>query len=422
MDPRMRTRALIPALLLIAAACSLQQPRPTIVVGAVYPLTGPQADGGKQELDGLRTALDLAKRHHVAHADQVRLEVVDTPTAEQATAAVDRLIDVFHAPVVAGTYGSTIAVPAAAHADTRHELYWETGAVADEEVLNRSWVFRTVATGSTLGRTAVDFTARELLPRDGHTPESARAVIVQVDDVYGRSVGDGEAREAAALGFTDVRRLTYDARGLDPTAFAEQIADLHPDYLWDVSYVDDGIAIWQALKTAGVQIRAAVGTSSAFCTPEFGRRLGRIAAGVFAADKPSAAVPEKALSPAASALLTEARARYEQIDGGDMEIPGMAGFVGGWALFHDALPAVKGAVTAAALRTAAQKLDVPSGAAINGGGIRFAAPGQPDAGQNRLAASVVGQWQPGPAGGPAVVMRWLYPAPFATGAIDLDGS
>src|SRR5919204_772673 len=420
MDPRMRARAraLIPALLLIAAACSLQQPSPTIVVGAIYPLTGPQAAGGKQELDGSRTAPDLARRDHLAHADQVRLEVIDAPTAERATAAVDRLIDVFHSPVVAGTYGSTVAVPAAAHADARHELYWETGAVADEEVLNRSWVFRTVATGSTLGRTAVDFTAKELLPRDGLTPQSANAVIVQVDDVYGRSVGDGEAQEAAQQGFTNVRRLTYDARALDPTAFAEHVAALQPDYLWDVSYVDDGIAIWQALKTAGVRVRAAVGTSSAFCTPDFGRRLGRLAAGVFAADKPNAAVPEKALTPAAAALLADASARYEQINGGPIEIPGMAGFVGGWALFHDTLPALKGNVTVASLRTTAQQLDIPTGAAINGGGIRFAPPGQADAGQNRLAASVVGQWQPGPAGGPAVVMRWLYPEPFATGAID----
>jgi hypothetical protein len=49
------------------------------------------------------------------------------------------------------------------------------------------------------------------------------------------------------------------------------------------------------------------------------------------------------------------------------------------------------------------------GGEINGAGMQFAAPGSPDAGQNRRAAAVVGQWQ---AGG---VMKVVYPNAYATG-------
>ena len=90
-----------------------------------------------------------------------------------------------------------------------------------------------------------------------------------------------------------------------------------------------------------------------------------------------------------------------------MSIPAVAGFVGGWTLFHDVLPAVTGTVTANAVRSAALAVDVPAGEAINGGGIKFGAPGTPDQGQNTRAAAVVGQWQaPGK-------MRVVFPSGYA---------
>lgn len=90
-----------------------------------------------------------------------------------------------------------------------------------------------------------------------------------------------------------------------------------------------------------------------------------------------------------------------------MTIPAVAGFVGGWALFHGVLPTTHGTLTADALRQAAYALDEPMFSSINGGGVRFAPPGAPDAGQNLLAPAVVGQWQS------LNTMHTVYPAPFA---------
>ena len=61
----MRTRllALVALVLLVAAACAQSQPNQgsELVLGAIYPLTGPQAPGGKQELAGVRAALNVAE-------------------------------------------------------------------------------------------------------------------------------------------------------------------------------------------------------------------------------------------------------------------------------------------------------------------------------------------------------------------------
>lgn len=380
-----------------------------LVIGAVYPLSGPQSPGGHEELAGVQTALQLAQQRGVLGSRRIRLQVEPATTPDAARQSVDRLVDRYHVPAIIGTYGSTLAEAAAARADQRHVAYWETGAVADSVSIGRPYVFQTVATGSTLGRAAADFTSQVLLPAAGVPPAQARVVIVAVDDVYGHAVAGGEVARAAQHGINVVDRVDYDPRRLDADALAQRLGEDHPDYLWDVSYIDDGIAIWRAVLAHGVHLRAAIGTSSAFCMPDFGQLMGKQAVGVYAADKPDeAGVKPAVLLPAARELLTSAAASYSHRMGGQkMSIPGMAGFVGGWALFHGVLPSVTGVVTPDALRDHAYILAEPMYSSINGGGIQFGQPGTPAAGQNLLAPAVVGQWQ-------AVnTMRVVFPAPFA---------
>lgn len=393
----MKLKLAIAALVLvITAACMQTEPIAShqVLLGAIYPLSGPQAGGGKQELAGVQAALRVANAN-------VRLQVINATTPQQASAAVDTLVHDYHVPLILGTYGSTLSAAASARAEELKTVYWETGAVADPITAQRHYVFRTVATGSALGRMAVTFTHDVLMPR--FALAVPRAVIVRVNDLYGRSVGGGEQALAQSLGINVVDVIEYSPAAYDPNVIAAQVAATHADFLWDVSYLDDGVAIWRALLAARVGLKGAIGTSSAFCMPAFSERLGSDAIGVYAADKPDSNVSAGALSAAGRALLAEAKAAY----GGNMEIPAVAGFVGGWTLFHDVLPHVSGSATAESIRGAALGVDVPVGDSINGGGVKFAGPGALDEGQNTRAAAVVGQWE-------AVgVMKVLYPPAYA---------
>jgi branched-chain amino acid transport system substrate-binding protein len=391
-----RRVAIVAFALLIAAACAQTSVDNARVLGAIYPLSGPQAQGGRNELAGVEAAL------RVSHAN-VRLQVIDATTPEAASAAVDTLIDRYHVPAIVGTYGSTLSAAASARAEQRKTIYWETGAVADPITAQRHYVFRTVATGSSLGRMAVTFTHDVLVPRFGVA--APRAVILQVNDVYGRSVGGGEADLARTMGISVVDVIEYSPHAFDAGVIATRIAADRPDFLWDVSYLDDGVAIWRAIVGAGLSLKGAIGTSSAFCMPAFSQMLGRDAIGVYAADKPDADVSGSALSADGRALLAEAKAAYGSQP---MDIPAVAGFVGGWTLFDDVLPHVSGPVTPESIRTAALNVDVPVGGSINGGGVKFAGAGALDEGQNTRAAAVVGQWQ-------AVgVMRIVYPPAYVS--------
>jgi branched-chain amino acid transport system substrate-binding protein len=398
------------ALLVVVAACGESQGKPPneLVLGAIYPLSGSQAAGGKEELAGVKAALQMA-RVSGALKVPVRLDVVDSNTPQAAVAAVDHLVRDHHVPAILGTYGSTLSAAAAARAEELQTVYWETGAVADPITAQRHYVFRTVATGGSLGRMAVTFTHDVLIP--DYKLQAPRVVVIRVNDIYGRSVGDGEQALASSLGINVVDVIDYDPHAYDAPAIAARVGADHPDFVWDVSYLDDGVAIWQALLSQHVAVKAAVGTSSAFCMPEFVRRLGGGAVGVYAADKPDADISASALSQAGSALLDQARAVYARDNGGaSMSIPAVAGFVGGWTLFHDLLGGMTAAATSESIREAALRVDVPVGDSINGGGVRFGAAGSLDEGQNTRAAAVVGQWQ-------AVgVMKIVYPPAYATGS------
>src|SRR6267378_5258794 len=334
------------ALLVVAAACGQLQSPPSkeLVLGAIYPLSGPQAAGGKEELAGVKAALQVA-RSSGALKSPIRLDVVDATTPEAASAAVDHLVRDDHVSAILGTYGSTLSAAASARAEELKTVYWETGAVADPITAQRHYVFRTVATGSALGRMAVTFTHDVLIPTYKLT--APRVVVIQVGDVYGRSVGGGEVALAGKLGISVADVVEYNPYVYDPNVIAARVVASHPDFVWDVSYLDDGVAIRQALLRDHVALKGAVGTSSAFCMPDFGKRLGAGAVGVYAADKPDGDISSAALSAAGRALLDEARSVYAQKNGGaPMSIPALAGFVGGWTLFHDVLAKVSAPATA----------------------------------------------------------------------------
>jgi len=400
---------LVAFVVVVAAACGESQASQpsSLLLGAIYPLSGPQAPGGKQELAGVEAALQLAESRG---APKVRLQVIDATTPAEAAAAVDTLVQKYHVPAILGTYGSTLSAAASARAEALKTVYWETGAVADPITAQRQYVFRTVATGSALGRMAVQFTHDVLIP--GSNLTAPRAVVVRVKDIYGQSVGGGEQQLAQTMGINVVDVIEYDPKAFDPDVIAARLAADHADFLWDVSYIDDGIAIWQAILKQHIALKGAIGTSSAFCMPEFSQRLGAESVGVFAADKPNGDISAAALTASGQALLTQARSIYKQNTGEAlMEIPAVAGFVGGWTLFADVLSNLAGTATPNSIRAAALNVDVPVGDSINGGGVKFGPAGALDEGQNTRAAAVVGQWQ-------AVgVMTVLYPAAFATGKV-----
>jgi branched-chain amino acid transport system substrate-binding protein len=383
----------------------------TIVIGSIYPTSGPQRAGGTDEERGVRLAVEWANAHGAMRGRTVHLETADAPRPEAVPSAMRELRD-RGARIVIGSHGSATSAAAAEVAGGTGMMLWETGAVgsiAPSATGGRSF-FRLAPMGANLGRDAIAFVRDELAPK---LPRRAalRYTVVFVDDPYGRTVGRGAIAEVQGSGQILAASLPYDARSADFADLARRIAAARTDVLFAVSYLDDGVSLVRALTEAKVPLAVSIGTSSSFCHPEFGRRLGALAVGTFASDKPDQAhVRVEALAPEGRRTLAWASARYQRRFQTTMSAEALAGFSNGYSLLAHVLPAAR-SLNPSAVARAALAIKLPRGALANGSGLDLAPPGAPDQGENRRAAGVIWEWV---APGERAV---VWPAPFATHAI-----
>jgi branched-chain amino acid transport system substrate-binding protein len=403
----------VAASVLAGVSCTHPQDDPVIRIGALYPLSGSQGPGGRDEYRGVELAVRFIDEDGGVDGRQVVLEPVDVASGDEAPAAIDGLAD-RGIGIVVGSYGSTISEPAAAEAGRRGLLFWETGAVgsmAPPDVAG-SLFFRVAPSGQDLGGEAVSFIARRLAPMLRRSAASLRFGVVSVDDVYGRSVDDGAVHAIRALDLPFAGRVSYDPLHVDATALVRRIAGSHPDVLFVAAYLDDGIALRRAMVRERLPLVANIGTSSSYCMPAFGRTLGADAVGVYASDKlDSEYVDPSGLTPSGRAIYRRASEAYEDRYGREMSAAALAGFSSAWALLHDVLPAA-GEPTPSSVAEAALRTRLPIGSLPNGSGLAFGAPGTPDAGANLRAMSVIWEWV---APGERAV---VWPPRFATDPVD----
>jgi len=392
----------------ILAGCSHPT---TIKVGIMYPTTGPQGVQGSEEKHGAELAAQWANSHGGINVQHLQLVTADLDRPESVPAAMAALARA-GVSVVVGTHGSTYSALAAAEATRRHMLIWETGAVGqvgwdptpaagngyapdpyqgDGPVAAGVNFIRMAPMGGDLGKNAVDFVATGLAPQLPR-PGPLRWAVAYVDDPYGRAAEAGAAAEVTATGQPLVATFAYSAAGTDFAALAARIAAARPEALYVAAYLDDGTALRQALAAARVPLVVNLGTSSSYCMPAFGARLGATAVGVFASDKPDAvAVRPDALTAQARSALSWAAAAYQARYHQAMTSHALSGFSNAYALFVDVLPrAGRAATDAGGGRRQAVKL--PVGSLANGGGLDIAPPGAADAGNNRNAAGVIWEW------------------------------
>jgi branched-chain amino acid transport system substrate-binding protein len=364
-----------------------------IRVGAVYPLTGTQAEGGGlDEFRGAKLAAALVNEDGGVSGRPIELVPIDVPGADAAPGAIGTLHD-RGVDLVLGSYGSTISQPAAEGAALRDMVFWETGAVGEMTGTGAGeLVFRVSPTGGTLGHAAVAFIAAEISPLLHRKARSLRFAVANVDDVYGRSVAQGALDEIRHRGLTLAGTFPYDPYAADLKTLARTIARSEPDVLFVSAYLEDGVTLRREYVRQGFDLLASIGTSSSYCHPQFGEALGEDALGLFASDKPdSGSLNTEGLTPGARDLLARASASFRDRYGQEMSAPALSGFSAAWALFHDVIPRAS-SVGAEAVARAARAMRIPRGALPNGSGLSFGAPGTPDAGANLRASSVIWEW------------------------------
>lgn len=396
---------------LASAACSTPptgSANSTITVGALFPLSGPQAPLARQQYAGVQIARDFVNADGGVRGKPISLVAKDLGGSADIDARVKELERSGVASVL-GAYSSTLSMQVSAAAQSRGMLYWEAGAVADQ-LTGRGYplTFRVGATGGNLGALSSHFAATQLAPRLNRPPSALRLAIVHNLDGYPSSVAAAVALGADREGIPVVADVRYDAHTPDWPAVLDQLKAARPDILVLASYIQDGVDFRRAMLKSGLKVDALIGSTMAQCVPDFGNLLGADAIGVFASDRPTQGFNAQALNDTGRAGYQRFQAAYRREFGSDPTEEALSGFSAAWALFHYVMPRAHD-LSAESISAAARGLDLPAGTLANGAGVKFATTA--DAmGQNLRAAAVIWQWQ-----GVRHSVT-VYPPVFATGS------
>src|SRR3989441_4941757 len=411
--PVVRFRQLATIGLVLACAACATAPSSagaaSIKVGALFPLSGPQAPLAKQEYAGVQIARDLVNADGGVAGAPIALVAKDL-TAEGDAASRVQELKAEGVQAILGSYSSSLSMPVSAEAQSRGLLYWESGAVADQ-LTGRGYplVFRVGATGTNLGELSSHFAAQVLAPRLNLPPWRLRMAIVHNVDGYPSSVAAAVAGQAEREQIQVVANIVYDAHAPDWASVLQQVRTAQPNILVLASYIADGVEFRRAMLKSGLHVDAFIGSTMAQCVPDFGAMLGADAICVFASDRPPHGFNPAALNDTGKAIYARFAAAYRSEVGSDPTEESLAGFSAAWTLFHYVMPKAHD-LDAASMAAAARGLDLPDGTLANGAGLKFATTAG-NMGQNTRAAAVIWQWQ-----GIRHSVT-VYPPVYATGTV-----
>src|SRR5256885_9386001 len=363
----------------------------SVKVGAVFPLSGPQAPLAKQEYAGVQIARDLVNADGGVDGAPIELITRDLVSESDATGRVADL-KAHGVKAILGAYSSSLSMPVSDAAQAAGLLYWEAGAVADQ-LTGRGYplVFRVGASGSNLGTMSSRFVAEVLAARLGRTPGQLKLAIVHNLDGYPSSVAAAVNQQAEREGIPVVANVVYDAHAPDWISVLDQVRAVQPNILVLASYIADGVDFRHAMLKSGLQVDALIGSTMAQCVPDFGAMLGADAIGVFASDRPPHGFNPGALTATGKGTYDRFSTAYHREFGSEPTEEALAGFGAAWALFHYVMPHAHD-LSSVAMAASARGLDLPAGTLANGAGIKFSNTAEA-MGQNTRAATVIWQWQ-----------------------------
>lgn len=390
-----------------AAPAEAEAPPAEIVIGAIYPLSGPQAQTGNDIKAAVELAAEiingeypdlpfpLAASAGLPNLGGAKVKVIfgdSQAKAEVGQSEAERLIN---EGVVAlfGCYNSAVTKTASSVAE-RVGIPFVNGESSSPDLTERGyyWFFRTSPNDLDFSKVMFDFLAAL---RDDRGIELNGVALFYEDTDFGVNSAKAQKMFAEETGFPVLAEVQYRSRSTSLTSEIQQLKASGADVLLPSSYVNDAILTVQTAKQLGYAPKMILAQDAGYLDNAFLETVGEDAEGIlsraaYAADitdvKPAAKVIDEMYRERHGRPLTDAPARA---------------FTGFMTLVEAINRA--GSTDPQAIRDALAATDVPGDQIIMPWpGIRFN-----EKGQNELGQAIIIQIQGG-------TYRTVYPFDFST--------
>jgi branched-chain amino acid transport system substrate-binding protein len=382
-----------------------------VVIGVLYPLSGPVAQAGVDAKAAVETAADIINARHdldlpLARTEglpglggaKLRLVIVDHQgKPELGQSEAERLITQEKALALYGAYHSSVTATASVVCE-RLGVPYLSGESSSPTLHRRGfkWFFRTSPHDEHFSIAMFEF-LKELQARRGR--KIATVGILHEDTLFGADSARVQEQLAQAGGYKVVEKMAYRARTTSLQTEVQRLKAANPDVLLPTSYTSDAILFIKTARELDYNPPMILAQDAGFVEGDFVTGVGKDADGVMSRSVFSLDLAAK--RPA----IGKVNELYRKRSGKDLNDNTSRAFTGLMVLAEAINRA--GATDPEAIRRALAATDLkPAQIIMPWKGVTF----DPKTGQNEMGTPLITQWRGG-------VLKVAWPFDLASGEL-----
>jgi branched-chain amino acid transport system substrate-binding protein len=271
---------------LLAAPVSAQAPK-EVVIGVLYPLSGPVAQVGIDSVNAVKLAVDIVNGKHALNVPlarteglpnlggaKIRIVTVDhqgKPDVGQAEA--ERLITQEKVHALFGAYFSSVTATASQVAE-RYGIPYLNAESSSPGLTERGfkWFFRTSPHDGHFSVVMFDF-MKDLEKRRGVKIKSVG--IMNEDTLFGSDSAKVQEELAKKYGYEVAVKMAYRAKTTSLDAEVGRLKAANPDVFLPSSYTSDAILFVKTSKNLDYNPKLIVAQNAGWTDPTFIKEMGK---------------------------------------------------------------------------------------------------------------------------------------------------
>lgn len=262
-----------------------------VVVGAVFQMSGANAQVGVDAQHAIETALDVINKDHdldlplakgtgLSGLSGARVKVVYADhqgDPQKGRAEAERLITQDKVSVLIGTYQSAVAATVSQTAE-RYQVPFLSADNSSPSLHRRGlkYYFRAAAHDEMFSTAMFDFF--DMLRKKGHKIETL--ALFHEDTIFGTDSANAQTKLAGERGYKILVDIKYRANSPSLTSEVQQIKTANADVLMPSSYTTDSILLVKTMAELGYKPKAIVAQNAGFSEKSFYDAVGDKVEGV----------------------------------------------------------------------------------------------------------------------------------------------
>ncbi len=263
-----------------------------VVIGVLYPLTGPVAQVGKDAVAAVKTAIQiingsydldmpLAKNKGLSGLGGAKISMIvgdhgGKPDVGQGE--TERMINQEKVVAMFGAYYSSVTGASSLVAE-RAGIPWVNGESTSPKLTTRGlkYFFRVTPHDGEFTALMFEF-AKDFKKKTGN--KLVNVAIFHEDSLWGSDSGSVQDKMAKAQGYKVVEKIAYKAKTTSLTAEVQRLKAANADMFLPSSYTSDAVLFMKTAKELDYNPKLLVAQNAGYTDPSFLKTMGNDAEGV----------------------------------------------------------------------------------------------------------------------------------------------